>query len=210
VTIHDLTILLNERTLPFLPGGDKPLAWTHDADHETGPAQVSTARIGSHLGTHVDAPLHFIRGGRTTASMPLSSYVGTAACLSAEGLVAGGAIRLEAILERDGRLLHEGDFLIVRTGYETLVGTEAYFDFPVFPENAGALLEARGIPALGMDTPSIGGIPEHRDVLGRGIAIFESLVNLAPLVGKRFFFSAAPLKFEDGDGSPVRAYAVTE
>ena len=40
--------------------------------------------------------------------------------------------------------------------------------------------------------------------------IVESLVNVKDLVGKRFFFSAVPLKFADGDGSPVRAYAITE
>ena len=40
--------------------------------------------------------------------------------------------------------------------------------------------------------------------------IHESLVNLGPLIGRRFYFSAVSLKFADGDGNPVRAYAVTD
>jgi len=47
-------------------------------------------------------------------------------------------------------------------------------------------------------------------ILSHGIIPVEGLINLSELAGKRFFFAAAPLLLENGDGSPVRAYAVME
>ncbi|MDR2487119.1 MAG: cyclase family protein [Clostridiales Family XIII bacterium] len=208
--IHDLSIMLNEQTLPFLPAGDPHMVWTHRADHAFAPCQVSLAVLVTHLGTHVDAPLHFIPGGKTTAQMDLACYCGQAACIAAEGFPREGVYDLAQDLEKNASLVAGADILIVSTGYEKLVGTPEYFRSPDFGENTGALLEDLGIRGIGIDAPTIGQQNRaHQEILGRDIGIIESLVNLGPLVGRRFYFSAVPLKFEDGDGSPVRAYAVT-
>jgi len=209
--IHDLTITLSEQTLPFLPSGDPHMVWTHRADHSFAPCQVSLAVMVTHLGTHIDAPLHFIPGGKTTAQIDLSRYCGKACCIAATDFPHQGEYDIAADLEKNAGLIEKGDILIVYTGYEKLVGTPEYFEFTEFAENTGALLESYGIVGIGFDSPTIAQTkPTHQEVLGRDIGIIESLVNLEPLIGKRFWFSAVPLKFEDGDGSPVRAYAVTE
>jgi kynurenine formamidase len=209
--IHDLTITLSEKTLPFLPTGDPPMIWTHRVDHNSFVCQASLVVMMSHMGTHVDAPLHYIKGGKTTAEADLSRFCGKAVCVAADDFPREGEYDINPLLEKNKALIETGDILIVSTGCEKLVGTPEYFNFPNFAENTGAALEARGIRGLGFDTPSISfGNRAHQEVLGREIAIIESLINLEPLVGRRFFFIALPLKFEDGDGSPVRAVAITE
>jgi kynurenine formamidase len=209
--IHDLTIMLNEQTKPFLPAGDPPMIWTHRVDHTNFVCQSSLVVMMSHMGTHVDAPLHYVKDGKTTAQVDLSRYCGRAVCIAADDFPHEGEYDLTGLLNKNEALIEKGDILIIRTGYEALVGTPDYFKFPNFADSTGALLESRGIRGIGFDTPSISlGNRAHQEVLGREISIIESLINLAPLVGKRFFFIALPLKFEDGDGSPVRAVAITE
>jgi kynurenine formamidase len=209
--IHDLTITLNEQTLPYTPAGDPHIVWTHRADHSFAPCQVSIAVIGTHMGTHVDAPLHFIPNAKTTSQIDLAVYVGQAVCLAAPNFPSEGEYDITAILEENEDLLKDADKLILYTGYEKLVGTEAYFVSPDFAENTGALLEKYGLNGIGFDAPTIAqGNRAHQEVLSRGFGIYESLINLEALVEKKFFFSAVPLKYEDGDGSPVRAYAITE
>ncbi|MDR1573159.1 MAG: cyclase family protein [Clostridiales Family XIII bacterium] len=209
--IHDLTITLNEKTLPFLPAGDPQMIWTHRVDHNSHICQVSLVVMPSHLGTHVDAPLHYVKGGKTTAEVDLSRFCGKAVCIAADDFPREGEYDINPLLEKNRALIEAGDILIISTGHEKLVGTPEYFKFPNFAENTGAVLEACGIIGIGFDSPSISfGNNTHQEVLGREIAIIESLINLEPLVGRRFFFSALPLKFEDGDGSPVRAVAITD
>jgi kynurenine formamidase len=126
---------------------------------------------------------------------------------------AGGIFDLRPALEKNAGLVQKGDKLLVYTGTEKLLGTQAYFDMPDFAGSTGALLEEFGITGIGMDTSTIAAMNaenQHQEILSRGMGIYESLAGLEPLIGKRFYFSAVPVKFEDGDGSPVRAYAVTE
>ena len=209
--IHDLTITLNEDTLPFIPADDPPLIWKHTADHTFAPVQVSYVSMSSHMGTHVDTPLHFIKDGKTTAQIDLAAYCGQAVCIEVPDVSADKTLDLADVLERNKSLIKPGDIIILYTGWEDKVGTVEYFDYPDFDPGTGALLESYGARGFGMDLPSIDhGGAIHVDILGRELSIIESLINLKPLVGKRFYFSAVPLKFEDGDGSPVRAYAVTD
>ena len=209
--IHDLTITLNEETLPFLPAGDPHMIYTHRADHSFAPCQASVVVIPSHMGTHVDAPLHYVKGGTSTEHVDLSAYCGEAVCLAVTDFAKDEIFDATEVLAQNADLIKPGDIVILSTGYEKMVGTVEYFDFPDFHENSGELFESYGIKGIGFDSPSISlKNRAHQEVLGRGIAVIESLINLEPLIGKRFYFSAVPLKFEDGDGSPVRAYAVTD
>jgi kynurenine formamidase len=212
--IHDLTITLNEQTRSFEPVGDPKMIYTHRVDHKTFICQASVVTMMTHYGTHVDAPLHYIPEGKTTATLDLSGYVGQGICLTDPAFPktkAEGEYDITDFLAKNKELFKEGDILLLSTGFEDLLGQDAYFDFPNFANNTGDALAQYGIKGIGMDTPSLTlGNEAHQGVLKHDIGIIESLINLRPLIGKRFFFSAAPLKFEDGDGSPVRAYAITE
>jgi len=209
--IHDLTITLNEKTLPFLPADDRPMTWEHTANHTFAPVQVSYVSMSSHMGTHVDAPLHFIKDGKTTAQIDLAKYCGQAVCFDVPDVSADKILDFSDVLEKNRSMIKPGDIIVFHTGWEDKVGTKEYFDYPDFHPGTGELLQKLGANGIAFDLPSPDhGGAIHVDILGRDLSIIESLINLKPLIGKRFYLSAVPLKFEDGDGSPVRAYAVTD
>jgi len=209
--IHDLTITLDESTMPFPATGDPHMTWKHMVDHTTHPVQVSLFSMVTHLGTHIDVPLHYIKGGKTTSEIELSLYCGQAVCLDVPGVTADNILDISMVLKRNNALIKPGDIIILHTGWEDKVGTHEYFNYPDFAPNTGELLQCVRAHGIGMDLPSVDhGGPIHSDILGRDLSIIESLINLKPLIGKRFYFSAVPLKFADGDGSPVRAYATME
>ena len=210
--IVDLTIPLNEATLPFPDSNDPHMTWRHLVDHESYKAQVSLLSMVTHLGTHVDAPLHFIPKGKTTAQVDLAKYCGSAVCLDMTRDITGCTlVDIRPVLDRNKELIKPGDIIVLRTGWEEKVNTADYYVFPDFDESVGEVLEQYGANGIGFDLPSIDRAgAAHRAVLGRDMSIIESLINLKQLVGRRFFLSAAPLKFTDGDGSPVRAYAIVD
>lgn len=209
--IHDLTMVLDENTLPFPDNNDPHMTWKHLADHTTDMLQVSLISMVTHLGTHVDTPLHFIKDGKTTAEIDLSRYCGEAVCLDVPDVRCDCKLDVRDVLIQNRELIKPGDIIILHTGWEDKTGTPEYFVFPDFDPSIGEALESFGAHGIGLDRPSLDRAGEaHREVLRRDISITESLVNLKPLIGKRFYFSAVPLKFADGDGSPVRAYAVTK
>lgn len=211
--IYDLTMPLDEKTLPFPDSGDPHMTWKHLVDHDVYKAQVSLFSMVTHLGTHTDAPLHYIANGKTTSEIDLAKYCGPAVCLDMTGDMKDCAVvDIRPVLERNKELIKPGDIIVLRTGWEELAGTPEYFNFPDFDAAVGEALEEYGANGIAFDMPSIDrgtGVP-HQSVLGRDMSITESLINLKPLIGKRFFFNAVPLKFTDGDGSPVRAYAIVD
>ena len=206
--IYDLTITLDEGTLPFPSTGDPHMTWRRLVDHTDNSLQVALFSMVTHLGTHIDAPLHFIKAGKTTAEIDLDKFCGNAVCIDIPNVNVNVALDLSSILSENRAIIEPGDIIILHTGWEDKVGSADYFNYPDFDIGTGALMESYELKGFGTDLPSLdhnGDI--HRDILGRELSVIESLVNLKPLIGKRFYFSAVPLKFADGDGSPVRAYA---
>lgn len=210
--IHDLTIPLDENTIPFPDSGDPHMTWKHLVDHDVYKCQVSLFSMVTHLGTHVDAPLHFVKDGKTTSQVNLAKYCGSAVCLDIAGEIElDEKIDIRPAMRRNRNLINRGDIIVLHTGWEDKVGTPSYFDFPDFEESVGEVLEEYGASGIAFDMPSIDrNGSAHQAVLSRDMSIVESLINLKPLIGRRFFFSAVPLKFSDGDGSPVRAYAIID
>jgi len=187
------------------------MVWKHSEHHSTGPVQVAYFSMSSHFGTHVDAPLHFIKGGKTTAEIDLAKFCGQAVCIDVPNVSADKILDFTEVLEKNRPLIKPGDIVIFHTGWEDMAGIKEYFNYPDVHPNTGKLLTEFGINGIGVDLPSLDhGGAIHVDMLSRDIGIIESLINLKPLIGRRFFFSAVPLKFEDGDGSPVRAFAITD
>ena len=70
---------------------------------------------------------------------------------------------------------------------------------------------------LGVEPPSVADVNNkeeltriHKILLGANITIVEGLTNLGALTREKVFFIAAPLKIENGDGGPCRAFAIEE
>lgn len=173
---------------------------------------VTSISMSVHTATHVDTPLHCINGKPSTENIDLSYYVGRAYCIDTP-TKKNEAIKFPENFEFNK--LNGNDIIIFRTGWEEKIGTEEYFNlWPYIEENTAKKLAELKIKTVGIDTPSVDSLENnnliHKILFSNDICIIESLVNLDKVIDKSFFFSAAPLKIRNSEGSPVRAYGIID
>jgi arylformamidase len=174
---------------------------------------LSLVRMGSHTGTHVDAPLHFVSGGKSVEELPHDAYCGEAIALDLSRKRKGSGID-EADLKPFSRALRSGIIVLLYTGMSQHWGEEwARTNFTHLNESGAKFLVIKGVKAVGIDYLSIEEYrskthPVHKTLLGKGVLIIESLNSrLQELCGERFLFVCLPLKLRGGDGAPARAVA---
>jgi len=205
--IYDLSLKISN-SLPYYPG-DPEIRVEPKLIYAEKNANVLSLHLGTHSGTHIDAPFHQIDGGKTLDDICLDMYMGEAVFIyipkDDDETITDGDLKKYDI--------REDDIVIICTGWQDNKYKDNYFKgFPYFTEKAADFFISRKIKCLGADIPSVDGPGSggvfHKKILSAGIGIIEALINLKPLAGKRMFFSALPLNIERGDGSPVRAVAV--
>lgn len=167
-----------------------------------GEVTVSELRMGSHTGTHMDAPRHMIAGGRTMESIPLENFLRPA--------------HLVTVCKRGSVDPEDLDISGVKPGEALLLKAPMGLEeeaVPIYlsPETASLLVE-RGIPIVGIDSLSVEAIgnesfPVHRTLLGAGVLILEGL-KLSDVPEGFYHLIAMPLLVDGGDGAPVRAILV--
>ncbi|MCF8231729.1 MAG: cyclase family protein [Bacteroidales bacterium] len=166
----------------------------------------------THNSTHIDAPYHMIAGAKALDQLNPTSFVGKAFVADVRG--SGSLIHTEDLNPYQSKL-EECDFIILHTGWANKWKTDAYKkDFPVLSQEAAKWLMRFNLKGIGLDTISIDpvdsvDVPIHKIVLGNEVLIVENLTNLEALGDEVFTFSSLPLKFENADGSPVRAVGMT-
>ncbi|KAI5890099.1 putative cyclase [Schizophyllum commune H4-8] len=187
---------------------------------------VCALSLGSHTGTHLDAPAHFIADGATISDLPLDRLIGPALVLRFADLQPREKITWERHFAQSSELLAEHarsiGIVLIHTGWAHHWGTPAYFDSPFLAGEAAKRLVELGVRVVGIDTMSpdevpapggpeetAGGYAAHETLLGAGVVIVENLRNLDE-VESGMVVSLAPLHLEGCDGAPVRAYAVVE
>lgn len=168
-------------------------------------ATVSRMTLGVHTGTHMDAPLHFIRGGRSIDTMPLEATIGPARVI---------AISDPHSIKRDELAAHSisrGERLLFKTGNsEHSWKTDAFDENFVFiSQGAAGYLAEIGVQTVGVDYLSVGGYREdgpetHQALLGAGIWIIEGL-NLSMVEPGEYELVCLPLRLMGSEGSPARA-----
>jgi kynurenine formamidase len=213
--IVDLSVVVDGRT-PVFPGDPAP-ALTPATRIETEGFNVLSLSLGSHTGTHVDAPYHFVADGARLEQLDLGLFAGPAVVADATGHGPRQPVAwrdLEPVAER----LSPGAILVVRTGWsERFLGTDRYYDHPFLdPEACSRALE-RGvrtiaIDALNPDPTAPGGdgpFPVHELVLGAGGVIAENLTNLSSIAAEEPLVCLFPIRLgQDADGAPCRAVAL--
>ena len=196
--------------------GDPVYRTSPHVTHEKDRFSVTNISMGSHQGTHLDAPYHFYADGKTIDQMPLEPFYGPAKLVD---LAPGGELEANSELTIETFAEHADAFqpgarLILRTGWEKNFGAETFFtDFPSVTPEAAEWIAGTGIILLGMDLPTPGKDPwgTHLPLLAQGteVVIIESLRNLEKLP-ETFILVAFPLNLKGLDGSPVRAVAIIE
>ncbi|MCH8563940.1 cyclase family protein [Nesterenkonia sp. LB17] len=175
--------------------------------------EVHALHLGTHSGTHVDAPAHVIPGGHTVDAIDVEDLIGEAMVLRAGELSAGATVTLESVADQLAGGLGDARIVLVATGWDRHWSSERYLDHPVLePTLAEHLLEL-GARVIGVDTlnpdstrAADQGLPVHDIVLGKGRLIIENLRQLTQLPA-RVEFVGLPLRLPGMDGSPIRAVA---
>jgi kynurenine formamidase len=206
--MQDLTHPI-EAEMPVYPGDPVVEMWP-DATYGDDGYRVSAFGMGTHTGTHVDAPGHVEPDGRMLDDCPLERFEGEAV-VTPVGADAGAAIGIEPL----ATALEESDatpeWLLIDTGWRRHWGTEQYWDHPYLAPGAAAWCADRGLD-VALDAPSVdpmgGDLLSHHELLGADGLIVENLTNLDGLP-PRIRFEALPLALAGVEGAPVRALART-
>lgn len=173
-------------------------------------SNVSQLRLGTHTGTHVDPPYHFLPQGPTVDQLPLEVLIGPAQVIHLPGRQPVTPARLEEALgaSRPQRLL-------LRTGNSQLwAGGEPFTPGYSAPDAAAARwLVQQGTRLLGVDYLSVerfrpGDYLVHRTLLGAGVVVVEGL-DLSAVEPGEYQLVCLPLRIEGGDGAPARAVLLT-
>lgn len=202
----DLTHRIGSDTLPF--PGDPSLKVEFRGEAEKTGFSISHVQTGMHLGTHVDSPLHFIPYGKSITDLTLDKWMGKANKIKV--LPDSGIIRTAEIESKWNELANHFHVLLIDSGHDILFGKREFYDScPAFEPSFFSFLKKNSIRLLGLDLPTIkypidNNLGAHRDLLGSGIVIVESLANLAT-VPAELFFMALPLNIMGLEASLVRA-----
>ena len=173
---------------------------------------MSTVYMWSHVGTHVEAPLHFLARGGDTAGLPIERLMGPAIVLDFRNKQVNEAITREEIQAAGD--VEIGDRVLIMTGRHTQYRTPQSHDRPYLTEDAVRwLVHDRDINCLGTDSSGfeVRGVthyPNHRLLNEAGIPVLECLTNLVDLRSQRIFLIALPWPVQGLDACPVRAIAI--
>ncbi len=207
--------MLHDLTHPIHPGmttypGDPAVRvelWPDAA-----PWQVRAVCLGSHTGTHIDAPRHVDSSGRTLSDYPSDRFVGRGIVVDADGAGENSPLAADILAGRRGEI-RQGDMVLIRTGWDRHWSTERYLRHPFLSAELAAALKALHVGLLGIDALSVDstvdiGAIAHRTLLGADILIVENLRSLGSLESAATHeFIFAPLALDQSDGAPVRAFA---
>jgi arylformamidase len=191
--------------MPHWPG-NPPARIERVMNMDTGDTcNVSSISLGSHTGTHMDAPLHFIRDGLGLDEMPLDATVGVARVIEIED---PESIKPAALALHD---IQPGERILFKTKNSPRCWQSDQFvkDFVYISQEAARYLAERQVRTVGVDYLSVGGfehdsLETHQALLGAGIWVIEGL-NLSEIDAGNYDLICLPIKIRANDGAPSRA-----
>jgi arylformamidase len=207
--IYDISVPLRGGGVVY-PGNPAISITPQQAISQGAGANVSRLDLGSHSGTHVDAPKHFFDDGAGVDALPLDVLMGPARLIAFDdGVTSIG----EAELRRHD--LRGVTRLLMRTRNSAWLAsgaTEFHPDYTYLAPDGAAHLVGLGIKLVGVDYLSVeqfhsGHHRTHRTLLSAGVVIVEGLVLAGPPPGD-YELRCLPLRLVGLDGAPARAVLV--
>lgn len=211
--IYDVTVPISE-LMPVWPGDPRVKIDRVSSIAKGDSYNTSRLSLGSHTGTHLDAPYHFVEQGLTVDKLPLDLLIGPAFVAEIDGLESN------TIEVFDLARLHfpkSTTRLFLKTTnsffWEDRLSEFEYEYIHLGPKTAEWLVK-RGIQLLGVDYLSVEafGTYEHRvhhTLLQAGVVIIEGL-NLSRVPAGGCQVMCLPLRIEGGDGAPARVVVIRE
>lgn len=202
-TLIDITLPIDER-LAVYPGDPRPEVRRLSSIEHGDALTASELRIGCHLGSHVDAPAHFLRGAPQVAQLPLEHFYGEAVVLDC---TAANVVDVDTVAAfRPARGVH----LLLKTNNSLALQKPDYREDHCFltPRAIGELLSweplSIGFDYYSLDRSGDHSFPVHRAVAARGLPAFVCL-NLLDVAPGEYELCALPWNIPGLDGIPVRA-----
>lgn len=174
------------------------------------PANVSVLLLGSHTGTHVDAPSHFIDGAEGVEGLSPDALAGPARVVEHTGETHITAADLEGMA-----IPADCERLLFKTRNSKLWDDPRFHnDYVALAPDAARLLAERGLRLIGVDYLSVESYqPErfevHETLLGGGVVVLEGL-DLRRVTPGEYFLVCAPLNVVGADGAPARVFLLDE
>lgn len=190
MVIYDISKELFSTTV--YPGDPVPTSESWFSLERGDVCNLTSICLGSHSGTHIDAPKHFIAHGKDVAEVPLQKFIGDCQVVYCDGEITEEIIK-NALKDGIDKLLFRGNVVL---------GIEA----------ADSIVE-RGINLVGVEASTVGDklsqVQVHQKLLDNEIVILENL-QLDHVPEGKYFLAAQPLKMQGVDGSPVRAVLIAD
>ncbi|MEV0184222.1 cyclase family protein [Streptomyces sp. NPDC050625] len=176
-----------------------------------GRVRLTLLQMAAHVGTHLDAPAHFVAGGATIDAYPVDRFCGEGTVIDLSDL--GIREVPAALLEPRIDTVRPGDFVFLDFGWAVRYGTDEYRDHPYLGVDAAHLLIERGAGVVGVDTPTPDlpavrrkdgfAFPVHRALLGADVLIMENVsAAVSAFRGRRLDVQAVPVPLRGADGAP--------
>jgi kynurenine formamidase len=172
--------------------------------------------LNTHLGTHLDAPRHFIPDGKTIDKVDLDRVSGTAVVLDVTKH-SPQPITVKDVKQATCTVC-KSDIVLLYTGWSEKYGSEEYEPHPWMTVDLAQWFVEKGVNLVALDviTPDIpwshrpddwSDFPVHRELLGNDVLVAENLANMESITGRRVEVYGYPIKISGGDGAPVRFVA---
>ncbi len=209
--IHDISVTVTP-SLPVWPG-DPAIVLERVSKMEEGEHNnVSRIASGVHIGTHVDAPYHFIADGKTIEQLSLDALIGPAQVVELPG-----EVRLIGAKELGAAGIQPGMKRVLlktrNSQYWMQPGLPFQKDFTAVAPDGAAYLVEHGVQLVGIDYFSIApfgdSVPTHRALLGAEIVVLEG-IDLSKVPAGKYELYCLPLKLGGSDGAPARAVLIEE
>jgi kynurenine formamidase len=176
-----------------------------------------------HAGTHIDAPIHFIKGGKSIDQASLDLFIGDALVFdltfkkAAEGITVSDLERASRGLGKEDISLSNVKRVLLRTDYSKLWPDASYWEkCPYLTEEAARWLVNKGFKLVGFDffqevkDYKERGFPVHKIILGAGLFQIEYLCNLDKIRCNKIYLIAMPMSIRGVEASPARVVAIEE
>jgi len=201
--LFDITMPIHSE-MPVFPGDDPPQQkWLHRIQNGDG-NNLSALALGSHTGTHVDAPYHFVENGITLDQVPLEVFVGKALVIE---ITNPDSISIDGLRRHP---IASAERVLFKTRNSSTLSRSGFQEDFVYIELAAAeYLVRQGVRLVGVDYLSVDQYgsdsnPAHHTLLGHGVVILEG-TDLSLVEPGTYTLVCLPLKVTGAEGAPVRA-----